>query len=119
MSFQTLSAWLRRQTKSFRADEGGNLLITFALSTVPIVGFIGAAVDYSRANSVKAAMQAAADSTALMLSKDAQNLSTAEISQKASDYFNALFNRAEAVNVAVNPSLHQPPARQLQAGHHG
>ncbi len=75
MSFQTLSAWLRRQTKSFRADEGGNLLITFALSTVPIVGFIGAAVDYSRANSVKAAMQAAADSTLLMLSKDAQNLS--------------------------------------------
>ena len=108
MSFKTLSAWLRRQTKSFRADEGGNLLITFALSTVPIVGFIGAAVDYSRANSVKAAMQAAVNSTALMLSKDAQKLSTAEISQKANDYFNALFNRTEAINVVVNPIFTSP-----------
>ena len=38
---------------------------------IPIIGFVGAAVDYSRANSAKAAMQAAIDSTALMLSKDA------------------------------------------------
>jgi Flp pilus assembly protein TadG len=31
------------------------------------MGFVGAAVDYSRANSDKAAMQAAIDATALML----------------------------------------------------
>ena len=64
-------------------------------------------------------MQAASNSTALMLSKDAQNLTTAEMSQKANDYFNALFNRPEALNVGVTPSLHQPAARQLQAGPHG
>jgi Flp pilus assembly protein TadG len=108
MSFQTLSAWLCRQTQSFGAAEGGNLIITFALATVPIVGFIGAAIDYSRANSVKAAMQAALDSTALMLSKDAQNLTSDEISQKASDYFNALFNRPEAVNVGVTLAFTSP-----------
>ena len=33
---------------------------------------------------------------------------TAEISQKASDYFNALFNRAEALNVAVTPIFTSP-----------
>ena len=108
MSFQTLTAWLRRQTRSFRAAEGGNLLMTFALTMVPIIGIVGAAVDYSRANSVKAAMQAASDSTALMLSKDAQNLTSAEISQKASDYFGALFTRAEAINVAVTPTFTSP-----------
>jgi hypothetical protein len=37
-----------------------------------MVGFVGAAVDYSRANSVKIAMQAAIDATALMLSRDAR-----------------------------------------------
>ena len=34
-------------------------MITFALATVPVIGFVGAAVDYSRANSDKTAMQAA------------------------------------------------------------
>jgi Flp pilus assembly protein TadG len=55
----------------FRTARGGNVAITFALATLPILGFVGAAVDYSRANSVKAAMQTALDSTALMLSKEA------------------------------------------------
>ncbi len=44
---------------SLRTANGGNVTITFALATIPMVGFVGAAVDYSRANSVKAAMQAA------------------------------------------------------------
>ena len=38
--------------------------MTFALATIPLIGFVGAAVDYSRANSAKAAMQAALDATA-------------------------------------------------------
>ena len=41
-----------------------------APTLVSIVGGVGAAVDYSQANSIKAAMQAAADSTALMLAKN-------------------------------------------------
>ena len=44
-----------------RAANGANVTVTFALATIPMVGFVGAAVDYSHANSVKAAMQAAAD----------------------------------------------------------
>ena len=44
-----------------RGQQRGNVTITFALAIVPMVGFVGAAVDYSHANSVKAAMQAAAD----------------------------------------------------------
>ncbi len=64
---KSFSANLRK----FVAADRGNVVITFALATVPIVGFVGAAVDYSRANSDKAAMQAAVDATALMLSKTA------------------------------------------------
>ena len=60
-----------RTLAGFRTARGGNVAITFALATLPILGFVGAAVDYSRANSVKAAMQTALDSTALMLSKEA------------------------------------------------
>ena len=50
------------------------MAIIFAFATLPVIGFVGAAVDYSHANSVKVAMQAALDSTALMLAKDAPTL---------------------------------------------
>ena len=82
-----------RTVRELRAANGANVTITFALATIPMVGFIGAAVDYSHANSVKAAMQSAADSTALMLSKTAASLSTSALQTKASDYFNALLTR--------------------------
>src|SRR5262245_46651286 len=67
-----------------------------------MVGFVGAAVDYSHANSVKTAMQAAVDSTALMLGKQASTLTQAEIQTKADAYFKALFTRPEATGVTVN-----------------
>ena len=62
---------LARTLSAFRSARGGNVAITFGLALIPVFGMVGAAVDYTRANSVKAAMQAALDATALMLSKDA------------------------------------------------
>jgi Flp pilus assembly protein TadG len=94
--------------RTFRAAEGGNIVITFALALVPVIGFVGAAVDYSRGNSAKAAMQAAVDSTALMLSKEAQNLTTSELNQRATNYFKALLNRTEVSNILVTPTLTNP-----------
>src|SRR5262245_5328286 len=103
-----LNTW-RKRLRAFRTAQGGNVVLTFALSTLPIIGFVGAAVDYSRANAVKAAMQAAVDSTALMLSKDAQTMSTTQLDTKAAAYFNALFNRPlEASNVVVTPTYSNP-----------
>lgn len=52
------------------ADRRGATTILFGLILVPIVGFAGAAVDYSRANSAKAQLQRAADATALLLARD-------------------------------------------------
>ena len=89
--------------RRFRADQRGNMIVMFALAIVPVLGAVGAAVDYSRANSIKTAMQAAADSTALMLAKtiNGSSLSSAQITQKANDYFMALLNRPEATGVQV------------------
>ena len=86
---------------SFRGDRAGNVMITFALATLPIVGFTGFAVDYSRANSVKAAMQAAIDSTALMLSREAATDTASVLQTNAQKYFNALFTRPEATSVTI------------------
>ena len=98
--FQTFCA----KWRTFASAQEGNVLITFTLTLLPIVGFVGAAVDYSRANSDKVAMQSAVDATALMLSKTIATLTTAQINQKASDYFFALFNRTDVTNVVVTPT---------------
>jgi Flp pilus assembly protein TadG len=94
--------------RRFAVARGGHVVITFTLATVPLIGFVGAAIDYSRATSARAAMQAAADSTALMLSKDAQTLTTAQLSQKANDYFNAMFIRPEVSNVTITQNFSSP-----------
>ena len=92
---------LRARLHEFRRANAANVTVTFALATIPMAGFVGAAVDYSHANSVKAAMQAAADSTALMLSKEVTKLTSSQMQTKADEYFKALFNRPEAEALKV------------------
>ncbi len=92
---------LRRLLGEFRSASRANVTITFALATVPVVGFVGAAVDYSHGNQVKAAMQAAANSTALMASKDAPSITSGQLQTKATSYFKALFTRTDAATPTV------------------
>lgn len=73
-----------------------------ALGIIPLVGAVGAAVDYSRANSARSAMQAALDSAALILAKDAQNTPGLQFSKLGQNYFNANFVRPELQNVVVS-----------------
>lgn len=95
---------LARGLSSFRAAGDGNVAVTFAIAVIPLLGFVGAAVDYSRANSIKSSLQAALDSTALMLSRDAATLSSNDLQTKATDYFNAMFTRGEVRNIKVTAS---------------
>ena len=95
MNFQSVFHRIRKSLRDFRVARGGNVAITFAFATIPIIGAVGAGFDYSHANSVKADMQAALDLTALMLAKDAATISSADLQTKAMNYFTALFNRPE------------------------
>lgn len=104
---------LRRCLADFRRANAGNVAMTFALASLPLVGTVGFAVDYSHANAVKAAMQAALDSTALMLSRDAATLSNADLQTKANSYFTALFTRPEAKNVTITASYSTTGGSQL------
>jgi Flp pilus assembly protein TadG len=79
-----------------------------ALAALPLFGFAGAGIDFSRAASARTAMLAALDATALALSKDAQSLSSAALTEKASEYFNSQFQRAEVYNVQVSHEFSSP-----------
>ena len=72
-----------------------------AIAIVPLMGAVGASVDYTRANAARAAFQTALDSTALTLSKTASTQNPAQIQTAATNIFNALYNRPEVQNVAV------------------
>lgn len=85
----------------FRSARGGNVAIIFALAMIPICAALGAAVDYSRANSARSAMQSALDSTALMVAKEAKSLTSAEIQTRAEAIFKAMYNRPEAYNIKI------------------
>jgi Flp pilus assembly protein TadG len=82
-------------------DRRGSIAPMMALLALPLMGSVGVAVDFSRANATRAAFQSALDSTALMLSKNAANQTAADIQSSATATFNALFTRPDAKNVAV------------------
>ena len=55
----------------FLENRRGGVAPLLAIALVPLMGAVGVAIDYSQANATRTAFQAALDSTALMLSKNA------------------------------------------------
>ena len=89
----------------FLRDRRGGVAPLFGIAAIPLLASVGVAVDYSRATATKAAFQSALDATALLLSKNAANLSLADLQTTATKDFNALFTRASQVtNVAITTS---------------
>src|SRR5262245_33524761 len=93
MSVTTIFNRLGTAARRFAGADQGNIAVIFALASVPIITFVGAAIDYSRVNAARTSMQAALDSTALMLSKDLTNgtITTSDIDARAKTYFASLY----------------------------
>jgi len=104
MPISCLGHHIRSKVGRFGAAQDGNIAVIFALAIIPVLAFVGAALDYSRANTARSSMQAALDSTALMLSRDLSQgvITTSQINTKASNYFAALYNNTEATNISVS-----------------
>ncbi|MDB5572967.1 MAG: hypothetical protein JWR79_124 [Tardiphaga sp.] len=103
MSQRTPPARFLELIKRFGRNDRGNIAVIFAIALLPILGFVGVAVDYTRASSARSAMQAALDSTSLMVLKDvvAGAITASEIPAKAQSYFNALYNNKNAAEIGI------------------
>jgi Flp pilus assembly protein TadG len=90
--------------RRFVGANQGNIAVIFAIACVPLISFIGAAIDYSRANKARSSMQAALDSTALMVAKDMSQglITTSQINATAQSYFAALYTDKDAQSVTIN-----------------
>jgi Flp pilus assembly protein TadG len=98
----------------FIAEQRANVAPIFALAIIPILGLVGMAVDYTRGNSMKAAVQAALDATALAMARTAPSLTAEQLQQQSNDIFFAQFNRADARNVVVTAAYSTTNGSQLR-----
>src|SRR5437764_9219069 len=78
---------LHRQVRRFLRQGRGSVVPTFAVALVPMVALVGAAVDYSRANSIRSQMEGALDAAVLAGARD----DTASWTQTAQNTFDGLF----------------------------
>lgn len=99
----------------FVATANGNVAVTFALAMLSVTGAVGASIDYSRANSAKAALQAALDSATLMLSREAAIDTATQLQANAANYLLASFNRPGTTDLKVTPVYTTSGGSQIAA----
>src|SRR5262249_7212770 len=99
-------AALRGRAKDFCASERGNIAMTFALVSIPLVVAVGGLVDYTRSTMARMAMQDALDATSLALSRQS-NVSTMTADAMktwATNYFKANYTNQDVPTVTLTPS---------------
>ncbi len=101
MTTNRLTPRLRDSFRRFARAKDGNTAVIFALAFIPLVGLMGAAVDYSRAFQLQTSMQAAADATALMVAQSAASQSTAQVQTAADTFYKGIFNNPAAQGLTV------------------
>src|SRR5690242_20038274 len=103
MMIAVVCRYLLSLTHRFRRAESGNVAVIFAIALLPMIGFVGAAVDYSRATAARSRMQTILDVATLMIAKDdaAGTMSNAAITSGLLNYFNAQFTNADISGVTV------------------
>ena len=75
MSVISIARRLFDATGKFQRDDRGNIAVIVAVALVPLLGFVGAALDFSRAVAARTKMQEALDSTALMAASTGHGMS--------------------------------------------
>jgi Flp pilus assembly protein TadG len=101
-----------RRFCSGRASRAGNVAIIFGLTALPIVGAVGAAVDYSMANSNRSSMQKALDATALALAKQ-MPMSQADLNSKGWQFFSANLGKMKVAVPQAGLVITQPVTGKL------
>lgn len=116
MRLPSISYRLSRLASRFVRSDEGNIAVLFSIALLPVLGFVGAAIDYSRASNARTSMQSALDSAALMVSKDnaAGTLSAADLTSKAQSYFNALYNNTQTTGITVTATYSNNPGTGAQ-----
>ena len=63
----SIASRFRQAARRFPSANQGNIAVLFGIALLPVLGFMVAAIDYSRSYRARSSMQGALDSTSLML----------------------------------------------------
>jgi Flp pilus assembly protein TadG len=94
----------------FAAATDGGVAPLLALTALPLMASVGAAIDYGRGSSAKAAMQSALDSTALAMVRSIENGATPPDAQTT---FKGLFTRSNVSGITVTSTTTQTGTGQM------
>ncbi len=97
----------------FWKNRQGSIAPLLGLVIIPLIGGVGAAVDYTRASAARTAFQSSLDSAALMISKTAALKTISELQSEASSYVNAVFTSDIVKNVTVSAAYSTTNGSQL------
>src|SRR5215475_2431809 len=100
-------------TRRFAAAKDGNVAILFTVALLPLLAFVGAAIDYSRATKARSSLQSALDTAALMLSRDLSQgiIKDSDITAQAQKYVRGLFtDKKDATLVGDVQVTYTPPS---------
>ena len=97
----------------FWKNRQGSVAPILGIAIIPLMGAVGAAVDYTQANATRTQFQNALDATVLMLSNTAALQSAADLQAAATTDFNALFTNTNAKNVTVTAAYSSTNGSQL------
>lgn len=92
---------LKRFARAFADDRRGNVMIVLALCLIPILAFIGAAVDMANAQRVRAQLQDATDSAVLAVARDGLRLTDAQIKPQADAYMKASYRYLKSIPYTI------------------
>ena len=109
MTTNRLLATFRDTCRRFAAAKDGNTVVVFALAFIPLMGLVGAAVDYAQANRLQTSMQAAADTTALMVAQSAASQNSSQVQTATDRFYKGLFTNPAATDLAVTGTTRRRP----------
>ncbi|MBV1702124.1 MAG: VWA domain-containing protein [Hyphomicrobiales bacterium] len=101
-------ASVRRRGMDFARAEDGNFAMLFAFCSIALMGFVGAAIDYSSMTAAKSSLQSAADSAALAAVSHGAiipNATAADQITNSTLVANRVFNSGRITNGAVVSTL--------------
>jgi Flp pilus assembly protein TadG len=104
-----IARFTKRDVSAFKRDRRGNVAMMWGLMGTVLIGLIGLTVDFTRAQSIRNAMQNAADGAALVAERSS-NLSMEDRTEAARAFFDA-----EVGDMITNVSFN---VSQLDSGGH-
>jgi Flp pilus assembly protein TadG len=118
MPIVSFTRQIAEAARRFAGAKDGNVAILFTVALLPLLAFVGAAIDYSRASKARTSLQSALDTAALMLSRDLSQgiIKDTDITSQAKKYVNGLFtDQRDATLIGDVQVTYTPPSNSALA----